>query len=86
MPELLVSCQELSKAFGAVPHFEGLCLGVFESDGSGKSTLLKILPGLQEFSSWTRAARRRLRIGASGSALNLLIRRRRVRGTPQFKT
>ena len=71
MPELLVSCQELSKAFGAAPLFEGLALGVFEGDhvglvgpnGSGKSTLLKILAGVEPPSSGTRAARKRLRIG-----------------------
>jgi len=71
MPELLVSCQELSKAFGAAPLFERLSLGVFEGDhvglvgpnGSGKSTLLKILAGLEEPSTGTRAARKRLRIG-----------------------
>ncbi len=71
MAELLVSCQELSKAFGAAPLFEGLSLGVFEGDhvglvgpnGSGKSTLLKILAGLEEPSSGIRAARKRLRVG-----------------------
>ncbi len=71
MPELLVSCQELSKAFGAAPLFEDLALGVFEGDhvglvgpnGSGKSTLLKILAGVEPPSSGTRAARKRLRIG-----------------------
>ena len=71
MAELLVSCQEISKAFGAAPLFEGLSLGVFEGDhvglvgpnGSGKTTLLKILAGLEEPSTGTRAARKRLRIG-----------------------
>ena len=71
MAELLVSCQELAKAFGAAPLFEGLALGVFEGDhvglvgpnGSGKSTLLKILAGLEPPSSGTRSARKRLRIG-----------------------
>jgi ATP-binding cassette subfamily F protein uup len=71
MPELLVSCQDLGKAFGAEPLFEDLSLGVFEGDhvglvgpnGSGKSTLLKILAGLEPPSSGTRSARKRLRIG-----------------------
>jgi ABC transport system ATP-binding/permease protein len=71
VPELLVSGQALSKAFGAAPLFEGLSLGVFEGDhvglvgpnGSGKTTLLRILAGLDEPSSGTRAARKRLRVG-----------------------
>ena len=90
MPELLVSCQELSKAFGAAPLFEGLSLGVFEGDhvglvgpnGSGKSTLLKILAGVEPPSSGTRAARKRLRIGyvpqdpvfAAGASVGSVLR------------
>ena len=90
MAELLVSCQELSKAFGAAPLFEGLSLGVFEGDhvglvgpnGSGKSTLLKILAGLEPPSSGTRAARKRLRIGyvpqdpafATGASVGSVLR------------
>jgi len=69
--ELLVSCQAVSKSFGAAPLFEDLSLGVFEGDhvglvgpnGSGKSTLLRILAGLEEPTSGIRAARKRLRIG-----------------------
>jgi ABC transport system ATP-binding/permease protein len=69
--EILVSCQQVSKAFGAAPLFEGLSLGVFEGDhvglvgpnGSGKSTLLRILAGLEPPSSGDVAIRRRLRIG-----------------------
>ena len=71
MPELLVSCRELSKAFGAAALFEGLSLGLFEGDhvglvgpnGSGKTTLLRILAGLEEPTSGTRSARRHLRVG-----------------------
>ncbi len=71
MAEILVSCQELSKAFGAAPLFEGLSLGIFEGDhvglvgpnGSGKSTLLRLLAGLEPPSSGGVAMRRRLRIG-----------------------
>ncbi len=71
MPELLISCQDLTKSFGAAPLFEGLSFGVFAGDhvglvgpnGSGKSTLLKILAGLEPPSSGTRAARKRLRVG-----------------------
>lgn len=61
---LLLSCQDLSKSFGAGPLFERLSFGVFEGDhigvvgpnGSGKSPLLRILAGLEEPSSGTRAA------------------------------
>ena len=71
MPELLLSCQDLAKAFGADPLFDGLSFGVFEGDhiglvgpnGSGKTTLLKVLAGLEPPSAGTRAARKRLRLG-----------------------
>jgi ATP-binding cassette subfamily F protein uup len=71
MPELLLSCQDLTKAFGAAPLFEGLSFGLFEGDhvglvgpnGSGKSTLLKILAGIEPPTSGIRAARKRLRLG-----------------------
>ena len=71
MPELLLSGQDLAKAFGAAPLFDGLSFGIFEGDhiglvgpnGSGKSTLLKILAGLEPPSAGTRSVRKRLRIG-----------------------
>ena len=71
MPELLLSGQDLAKAFGVAPLFDGLSFGIFEGDhiglvgpnGSGKSTLLKILAGLEPPSAGTRSVRKRLRIG-----------------------
>ena len=71
MSELLFSCQELTKAFGAAPLFEGLSFGIFDGDhiglvgpnGSGKSTLLRILAGLEPPSSGVLAPRKRLRVG-----------------------
>jgi ABC transport system ATP-binding/permease protein len=71
MPELLLSCQDLTISFGAAPLFQELSFGIFEGDhigllgpnGSGKSTLLKILAGLEPPSSGTRITRKRLRIG-----------------------
>jgi ABC transport system ATP-binding/permease protein len=90
MPELLLSCQDLTKAFGAAPLFEGLSFGLFEGDhvglvgpnGSGKSTLLKILAGIEPPSSGNRAARKRLRLGyvpqdptfAPGSTVGSVLR------------
>jgi ATP-binding cassette subfamily F protein uup len=69
--DLLLSGQELTKAFGADPLFENLSFGIFEGDhiglvgpnGSGKSTLLRILAGLEPPSSGALAPRKRLRLG-----------------------
>jgi len=71
MGELLLSCQDLTKAFGTPPLFEGLSFGIFEGDhiglvgpnGSGKTTLLKILAGTEPPSGGLRAVRKRLRVG-----------------------
>ena len=71
MPEILLSCRDLGKSFGAAPLFEGLSFGVFEGDhigvvgpnGSGKSTLLRILTGIEAPSAGTRSVRKRLRVG-----------------------
>jgi len=71
MPDLLLSCQDLTKAFGAAPLFEGLSFGITEGDhigvvgpnGSGKTTLLRILTGEEDPSSGVRTMRRMLRVG-----------------------
>jgi ATP-binding cassette subfamily F protein uup len=68
---LLLSCENVTKAFGAQPLFEGLSFGLFEGDrvgligpnGSGKSTLLKILAGLETPDVGTRSVRRQIRVG-----------------------
>src|SRR5258706_6497258 len=52
---LLLSCQSLSKSFGARPLFEDISLSISDGDrlgligpnGSGKSTLLRVLAGRQ---------------------------------------
>ncbi len=69
--QLLLSCEGISKAYGARPLFTGLTFGLFEGDrvgligpnGSGKSTLLKILAGIEEPDSGTRSVRRSIRAG-----------------------
>src|SRR5262245_31213950 len=71
MPEVLLSCQDLTKAFGASPLFEGLSFGIFEGDhiglvgpnGSGKTTLLKLLADLETPTAGLQSVRKRLRLG-----------------------
>ncbi|MBP9127608.1 MAG: ABC-F family ATP-binding cassette domain-containing protein, partial [Elusimicrobia bacterium] len=67
----LISCQGLSKTYGARPLFEGLSFGIFAGErtgligpnGTGKSTLLKILAGVEKPDDGERAVRRGLRVG-----------------------
>jgi ATP-binding cassette subfamily F protein uup len=68
---LLINIQEISKAFGAAPLFEGVSLTISDGDrlgligpnGAGKSTLLQILAGMQEPDTGVRAVRKLLRLG-----------------------
>ena len=68
---VLLSCEALTKQFGAKPLFENLSFTLFDGDhvglvgpnGSGKSTLLKILAGVEEADSGNRALRRGVRFG-----------------------
>jgi ATP-binding cassette subfamily F protein uup len=70
-PPLLLSCEAVSKAYGAQPLFEELSFGLYEGDkvgligpnGSGKSTLLRILAGLEEPDRGSRSVRRLVRVG-----------------------
>ncbi len=70
-PPILLSCESISKAYGAQPLFEELSFALFEGDhvglvgpnGSGKSTLLKILAGIEAPDLGTRTVRRQLRLG-----------------------
>jgi ATP-binding cassette subfamily F protein uup len=68
---VLLTAESLTKSFTSRPLFEGLSFTVSEGDhvglvgpnGSGKSTLLKILAGVEESDSGTRAVRKGLRVG-----------------------
>jgi ATP-binding cassette subfamily F protein uup len=67
----LLSIESLTKSFTSRPLFDDLNFTIAEGDhiglvgpnGSGKSTLLKILAGLEDPDSGTRAVRKGLRIG-----------------------
>ncbi len=69
MPPIL-SCQNLSKSFGAAPLFEGITiavqdderLGLIGPNGSGKSTLLKILAGIETSDTGERAVAKGARL------------------------
>ena len=71
MPDVLLTAENLTKAYGARPLFDNLSFTLFEGDhvglvgpnGSGKSTLLKILAGTEEPDSGTRALRKGVRVG-----------------------
>ncbi|HVG25850.1 MAG TPA: ABC-F family ATP-binding cassette domain-containing protein [Thermoanaerobaculia bacterium] len=70
MPVLLTA-ENLSKAYGSRPLFENLAFTLDEGDhvglvgpnGSGKSTLLKILAGVEDADSGNTAVRKGVRIG-----------------------
>src|SRR3954465_2170640 len=67
---VLLSVQEVTKAFGPRPLFSGLSLdlragekvGLIGPNGAGKSTLLKILAGAEPPDEGARTARRGARI------------------------
>jgi len=70
-PNILLSCESISKSYGVRSLFAGLTLALYEGDhvgligpnGSGKSTLLKILAGLESPDQGTRTLRGHTRVG-----------------------
>ncbi len=68
--DIFLSCQNLSKSFGARPLFENLTFGLFKGErtgligpnGAGKSTLLKILAGQETSDSGVLSIRRGLKV------------------------
>ena len=68
---LLLSCEAVTKAYGARTLFDQLSLGLLDGDqvglvgpnGSGKSTLLRILAGIDRPDRGSRAIRGGIRVG-----------------------
>src|ERR1043166_2256996 len=70
-PPVILSGESLTKSYTSRPLFESLTFAIAEGDhvglvgpnGSGKSTLLKILAGVEQPDSGTRALRKGVRVG-----------------------
>ena len=70
-PKILLGCENITKAFGSAPLFEGLTFSLHEGDhvglvgpnGAGKSTVLKILAGIETPDDGTCSRRKGLRVG-----------------------
>jgi ATP-binding cassette subfamily F protein uup len=68
---LLLSCQSLTKSYGARPLFEDISLSISDGDrlgligpnGSGKSTLLRILAGAETPDAGSTAVRKMAKLG-----------------------
>src|ERR1035438_7633605 len=68
---LLVSCQSLTKSFGARPLFDDISLSISDGDrlgligpnGSGKATPLRILAGVETPDAGSTAVRKLAKMG-----------------------